>query len=98
MFAGEWLSESGSGVGAAVVIGAATAAGSLLPAVPYAVLAGWVAVGVSGAVFVALAVGIAGVRASERGWRRSLLETFGVLVAAVLAVAVCVAVTPGGTA
>lgn len=96
MAAGEWLSDSGSGLTASGVIGTATALGSLLPAVPFALLPmPWAAVA-SALVLVALGVGIATVRSRDRSWGRALLETFGVLLAALVAVGVCMAVTPGG--
>lgn len=98
MAAGEWLSESGSGFAASGVIGGSTALGSLLPAVPFAVLPmPWAAVA-SALVLVALGAAIAAVRSRDRGWGRALLETFGVLVAALAAVAVCMVVTPAGGA
>lgn len=96
MAAGEWLSDSQAGLAAPGVIGAATAAGSLLPAIPFALLPGGWAVAGSALVLVVLGTGIAAVRARERGWPRALAETFGVLTAALVAVAVCMAVTPGG--
>lgn len=96
MAAGEWLSESDSGFAASAVIGAATMTGSVLPAVPYAVVSGRAAVAGSVVVFAALGVVISAIRARQRGWRRALVETFGVLVAVAVAVAVCEAVTPRG--
>jgi VIT1/CCC1 family predicted Fe2+/Mn2+ transporter len=97
MAAGEWLSDSGSGFASAVVIGAATAAGSVLPAVPFAVLPGrWAVVG-SALVLAALGVGIAAARSRDRSQLRALAETFGVMGAALVAVAVCMVLTPGGT-
>jgi VIT1/CCC1 family predicted Fe2+/Mn2+ transporter len=98
MAAGEWLSDSGSGFAASGVIGAATALGSLAPAVPFAVLPmPWAAVA-SAVVLVAIGTGIAAVRSRDRGWARAFAETFGVLAAALVAVGVCIRVTPGGAA
>lgn len=98
MAAGEWLSDSGSGFAASGVIGAATALGSLLPAVPFAVLPmPWAAVA-SALALVALGVGISAIRSRDRGWGRGLLETFGVLAAALIAVGICMVVTPAGGA
>jgi VIT1/CCC1 family predicted Fe2+/Mn2+ transporter len=96
MCAGEWLSDSDSGFGAAAVIGLATAAGSILPAFPYALLPRGMAVAVSVAVFALMGTAISAARARERGWVRSLIETFGVLVVALVAVVVCELLTPGG--
>jgi VIT1/CCC1 family predicted Fe2+/Mn2+ transporter len=99
MAAGQWLSsDSDAGFAASGVIGAATAAGSLAPAVPFALLPmSWAAL-VSAVVLVAIGAGIAAVRSRDRGWPRALAETFGVLAAAVVAVGVCITVTPGGAA
>jgi VIT1/CCC1 family predicted Fe2+/Mn2+ transporter len=88
MAAGQWLSsDSDSGLAASGVIGAATAAGSLLPAVPFALLPGRWAIAASALVLIALGAGIAAVRSRDRGWLRALTETFGVLVAALVACA-----------
>lgn len=96
MALGEWLSDSDSGLGSSVVIGGATAAASIAPAIPYALAGPAVAVPASVGVFAALGGVIAWVRARQRGWGRALLETYGVLVAAVVAVWLCELLAPGG--
>jgi VIT1/CCC1 family predicted Fe2+/Mn2+ transporter len=97
MAAGQWLSsDSDSGLAASGAIGTATAFGSLAPAVPFAVLPmPWAAVA-SALILAAIGLGIAAVRRRDRGWPRGLAETFGVLVAALVAVGVCMTLTPGG--
>lgn len=87
MAAGEWLSESGTGFQASVVIGLATGTGGVLPALPYAWLAGTAAVWASVSVFAACAGLITWGRAGQRGWARAAAETYGVLAVVTLAVA-----------
>ena len=96
MAAGEWLSESSKGRAAAVVIGLATGVGGLLPALPYGWLRGAPAVAASAAVFVACAGGIAAARSVQRGWRRAVAETYGVLLVVAAAVALSQMITPRG--
>lgn len=96
MTAGEWLSDSDHGFIAALVIGVATMAGSVLPAVPYLFLAGVPAMAASVGVLALLGVGITWMRSTDRGWWRALMETYGVIAVAFAAVAVIQYVTPGG--
>ncbi len=89
MAAGEWLSNSGAGLTASAVIGAATGAAGVVPVLPYLWFAGWPAMTASVCLFAALAAGIATVRAGARGWGRALVETYGVLAAVAVVVAAC---------
>lgn len=90
MAAGSWLSaESDAGPAQAAVIGAATAVGTLLPALPYTVLAGGVAIVCSAVVLVLLGAVITLVRGSDRSLKRAAAETYGVLFAVCFAVTVC---------
>lgn len=99
MCAGQWLSDdSDAGLGEALAIGAATAVGTLLPAVPYLVLAGAEAMACSGLLLVLIGALITMVRSrtSGRGWWRAAAETYGALAAVALAVALCALVTGAG--
>ena len=88
MAAGSWLSaDSEAGLREALVIGAATAAGTLLPALPYLLLAGATAMACSGLLLGLLGAAITAVRARDRSAVRAVAETYGVLIA------VCAAVT-----
>jgi VIT1/CCC1 family predicted Fe2+/Mn2+ transporter len=98
MAGGEWLSESDCGFLPSVAIGIATGAGAVLPALPYAFMPGWYARGWSIGLLVVLAALIAWRRRGERGLRRASAETFGILAAVALIVAVCVRFTPGAAA
>lgn len=94
MAAGSWLSQdSDAGPREALVIGAATAVGTLLPALPYAVLAGTMAIVCSAVVLVLLGAAITVVRSRDRTLRRAAAETYGVLAAVCVAVAVCALAT-----
>lgn len=96
MAAGQWLSaDTDAGPSDAVVIGAATAGGTVVPALPYALLTGAAAIGASAAVLVLLGAAITAVRAHDpaRTWRRAAAETYGVLLAVCAAVAVCTLAT-----
>lgn len=94
MAGGEWLSESSSGPRAALAMGLATLAGSILPALPYAFLRGAAAPAVS----VVLLAGVAAVVAALRGHRaRPYLETAAVLATVLVASAACALLIPGGS-
>lgn len=96
MAAGQWLSESDDGFGASLVIGGATFLGTILPALPYLVLPARWAMVASVGVLAVLAGVITVMRAGERGLRRALLETYGVVIVVAVAVAVVEHFTPGG--
>lgn len=96
MAAGQWLSaDADAGPSDAAVIGAATAVGTVLPALPYALLTGWSAIAASAAVLAAFGAVITAVRAHDPGrtWARAAAETYGVLFAVCVAVAVCTIAT-----
>jgi len=105
MAAGQWLSDSDNGLGPAAVIGAFAGGATIVPAMPFALgLPGWWARGVAAGLIAAVVGWIAWQRASmprkgrRPGLRRALAESYGVLAAAALVVAVCVHFTPGGSA
>lgn len=94
MAAGSWLSaDTKAGPREALVIGAATAAGTLLPALPYLLLAGAVAMACSGLLLGLLGAAITLVRARDRSMIRAVAETYGVLVAVCVAVALAALAT-----
>ncbi|MFJ5532511.1 VIT1/CCC1 transporter family protein [Streptomyces sp. NPDC093261] len=96
---GQWLSSAEGHllrVAKALAIGASTACGSILPALPYAALPlGW-ARPASAAIFLALGCLISLVRAGECGFKRSAAETFGAMAAVFIAVYASQLLTPGG--
>lgn len=94
MAAGSWLSaDSDAGPVEALVIGSATAVGTLLPALPYTVVAGMLAIACSAVILVLLGAAITLVRARDRSLRRAAAETYGVLAAVCAAVALCAVLT-----
>jgi VIT1/CCC1 family predicted Fe2+/Mn2+ transporter len=94
MAGNEWLSRSGRGPRAALVMGAATLTGSVLPALPYAFLRGWHALAASMLMLGVVAFVVARLRAHRA---HPYLETAAVL-GVVLAVSIAAAVLmPGGT-
>ena len=94
MAGGEWLSQSGNGPAACAAMGAATLLGSILPALPYALLRGWAAPAVSVAILVAVAAVVARLRDHRK---HPYLET-GLVLGVVLAASVgCALLIPGGT-
>lgn len=86
MASGQWKSDPDSGLVAALVCGAATTAGAVLPAIPYLLTSGWRAYAVACVIGAAVAALITWL-APGRGMA-SLAQTYGVLLAAV---ALCVA-------
>jgi VIT1/CCC1 family predicted Fe2+/Mn2+ transporter len=100
MAGGEWLSESRNGFGPSAVIGVATGAGAVIPALPYALMPGWYARGWSAALVLAI-TGLIAWKRGQQGTRSLPLasaESYGILLAAAAAVAICVHFTPGGAA
>ena len=86
MGAGEWLGDSESDFGRALVMAAATAVGAFLPAIPFLFLARWPGAVVAMMISLATAVSIGRVRG--RG-ARGYVETLGITsVAVALSVAV----------
>ncbi|MGA5820796.1 hypothetical protein ACPC54_23385 [Kitasatospora sp. NPDC094028] len=108
MAAGAWLSERAqtrlTRLTRALVLGAATAAGTILPALPYLVLSGPAALAGTGVVLAVLGAAISAARTrlpAEDGQPpesigRSAGETYLILVLVCAAVAVVAAISPGG--
>lgn len=97
MAAGSWLSDSDDGLGASLLMGAATGVGSVLPALPYLVARGAVALVAAAIICLLIAVLVSWLR-QDRGTRTALLETVGVLSAVVAVVLLCGLAVPGGAA
>jgi VIT1/CCC1 family predicted Fe2+/Mn2+ transporter len=93
MAGGEWLSEAGSGPRAAAAMGLATLTGSILPAAPYAILAGWQAPAVALCLLAAVAVVVARLRDHRA---HPYLETLAVLAVVLAASVACALLIPGG--
>lgn len=94
----DWLSDdTDHGFGESCVLGAATWAGSMLPAIPFAFTRGATAVAASVVICLAIVVVIAMIR-PDRGKGVSLIETSAILAAAFAAVIVCAVIFPGGVA
>ena len=96
MGGGEWLSDSEHGLGAAVVIGATTGVGTLVPVAPYAVWRGAVAAVCSAVLCLAVAGLIAWLKttgAAGLSARRAAVRTYGLLFTAGLATLVCARLT-----
>jgi VIT1/CCC1 family predicted Fe2+/Mn2+ transporter len=87
MAAGEWLSTSENGPVASMTMGAATLAGSVLPAIPYAFLTGWRAPAVSVIILAGVAVAVARLRSQRK---HPYAETFAALALVLAASVACV--------
>jgi VIT1/CCC1 family predicted Fe2+/Mn2+ transporter len=94
MAGGEWLSDSDSGLGASCVMGAATGVGAVLPALPYALATGPVALCCSVVICLGIGVAVALMRPNRRP-ARALAETGAVLAVIFAAVLVCGLFLPG---
>ena len=93
MGAGQRLSEQQDDTAGPVVMGGATFAGSVLPAVPYLFTSGLAAVLWSAGVCVAVALGVGHLRS----WRKHrYLETVGVLAFVAVVTVGCNLALPGG--
>jgi VIT1/CCC1 family predicted Fe2+/Mn2+ transporter len=92
MATGEWLSDSGSGPGASVAMGAATLTGSVLPAIPYAFTHGWLAPCLSATALAAVALTVARLRSHRK---HPYLETFAALGLVVAVSVACAVLAPG---
>jgi ABC-type dipeptide/oligopeptide/nickel transport system permease component len=92
----DWLSDdTDHGFGESCLLGLATWAGSVLPAFPWAFLAGSAAIACSVIICAATGVLIALLR-PQRGKGLSVLETAAVFGTAFAAIAVCTTIFPGG--
>jgi VIT1/CCC1 family predicted Fe2+/Mn2+ transporter len=102
MAGGEWLSDSGSGLGVSCVMGLATGVGAILPAVPYLAGTGPGAIAASVAICLVIGTIVAFLRARNRrpGTQQwpIIVITFGILAVIFAAVFVCGLFLPGGIA
>lgn len=98
MAAGQWQSDSEGGIGASLVIGTATGAGCILPAVPFALVYPTAAATASAVLVLTVTAGIAQLRAGRRGRRRAVIESYLILAATTAVVLVVHVLTPGGGA
>jgi hypothetical protein len=95
MGAGEWLSDSDSGLGASAVMAGATFTGAILPALPWTFTRGPEAIVLSMLLCTAAATVVACLR-PNRGPGLALAETVGLLALVGLVVVACALVLPGG--
>jgi VIT1/CCC1 family predicted Fe2+/Mn2+ transporter len=98
MAAGQWQSESDDGLGAAAVIGAATGAGCIAPALPYAVMHGAAAASTSAALILGITAAIGYARANAGRRLRSTVQSCAILAAVAAVVLAVHLLTPGGGA
>ena len=97
MACGEFLSDdNGSGLGASAVMGLATLAGGLLPAVPFAFGTGPLAVAMLGLICLAIGTGVAFMRPA-RSRPLALAETLGLLALVAAVVLACSLAFPSGS-
>jgi len=97
MGGGEFLSDSELGLAASVVMAAATFAGALAPAIPFAFGHGPAAVSGCAVICAAVIAVVAALR-PNRGRGLALAETAGLFAAAVLVAVACARLLPGSTA
>lgn len=97
MAGSEWLSDSENGLGASLVMGATTGLGAILPAVPYAVTTGSLAVAESVVICVLIGIAVSALR-PMRSLPMALAETFGILAAIFAVVLACGLILPGSAA
>ena len=93
MAGGQWLSDSDTGRGATAAMGLATLTGSVLPAIPYAFLAGPAAAAVSICTLAVVGLAVARLRPHRR---HPFIETFAVLAVVLAASIACSLLLPGG--
>jgi hypothetical protein len=96
MAAGQWQSDSDDGLGAAVVIGAATGAGCIVPALPYAVLHGTAAASCSAALILATTAAIGMARAETGRRLRAVAQSYAILAAVAAVVLAVHLLAPAG--
>lgn len=97
MGGGEWLSDNEHGLGASLVMAAATFCGALLPALPFAFTTGPAAIAECAVICLGIAVTVAALR-PNRGLGLALAETIGILVVVAAVVVACGLFLPGSTA
>lgn len=96
MAAGSWLSQDDETSNAeALVIGVATAIGTILPVLPYLFTSGALAVTLSGVILTLLGAAITVVRSrvGSHSLLKAAVETYGVLIAVCAAVALSAVLT-----
>lgn len=86
MAAGEWLSESESGLFASVAIGIGSGLGVVLPALPFGLMPAAAARWASLVLLLGVVAVIAWLRAEGRGRRRAFAESYLILAAVAAAV------------
>lgn len=96
MAGGEWLCDSSNGLAASVVMGVATGAGAVLPAIPYAIITGPAAITASVVICILIAVTVSYLRPARLPV--ALAQTFGILGAIFAIVLALGLILPGGTA
>jgi hypothetical protein len=95
MGGGEFLSDSDNGLGASGVMAAATFAGAVLPAVPFAFGTGPAEVAASAMAIIGIGAVVSWMR-PNRGRGLALAETFGLLLLVAGVVVACGLLLPGG--
>jgi VIT1/CCC1 family predicted Fe2+/Mn2+ transporter len=97
MAGGEWLSDSDNGFGASAVMGLATGAGAILPAVPFALARGATALTATVVICLLIGVVVGGMR-GQAGRRHSkvfeMAVTLGLLAVIFGVVLVCSVLVP----
>ena len=81
MGAGEWLSANKTGLRGPLTIALSTLLGTVLPAIPFALLSASSAATLSAVSFLLAVLAITTARADDRGWVRSGVETVGIMLA-----------------
>jgi hypothetical protein len=97
MGGGEFLSDSDNGLTASAVMAAATFTGALAPAIPFAFSHGPAAVAECAVICAAIVITVAALR-TGRSLGLAIVETAGLLFAAVTVAFACARLLPGGTA
>jgi hypothetical protein len=97
MGGGEFLSDSDNGLPASGVMAAATFAGAVLPAVPFAFGAGPFEIAACSMIIIGIGVAVSAMR-PNRGRSLALAETFGLLALVAGVVVACGLLLPGGAA
>ena len=97
MAGGEWLSDSGNGLGASCVMGAATGLGAILPALPFAITSGTAAL-TSTIVICVLIGAVVALMRPMRSRALAFAETYTILGAIFLVVLACGLFLPGSAA
>lgn len=97
MGGGEFLSDSDNGFAASGVMAAATFAGAVLPAVPFAFGTGPLAIAMCAVIITGIGIAVSSMR-PNRGRALALAETFALLAVVAVVVVVCGLFLPGSAA